>query len=430
MSDLMNKSASTQAPQSRDSKSLMSPETPADTSSPVSQDNPLLTAAAPLLNAIVQIRLAATHDDPAGLRQQLVDEIRLFETRSKQAGLPFDMIIGARYCLCSVLDEAAAQTPWGTRGVWSGNGLLVTFHNESWGGEKVFQLLSRISQNPKQHLPLLEVIHYCLLLGYEGRYRGIEQGRIQRDALRTRLAQLITDTRTLAPRVAEPLPLAPASQNTFWRPPVPLWVCFTVTAFIACVFYSSLNWRLGNAAEPLLRAIWQIPLPKPELVSRATTTQAMLDLHKRLEDLIAARTLDVTDSANASKVIIAADKLFNRGSSDLTPEGRVIMTRVAAAIDSLKGTIQVSAFTDNQPVRSNRFPTNYEYSLAQAHSLTSILQQRLTQPGHLIRAEGRGDSNPLLPNDSHENRAQNRRVEILLFPAPEVTTSSNPAGNP
>ena len=430
MSDLMNKSASTQAPQSRDSKSLMSPETPADTSSPVSQDNPLLTAAAPLLNAIVQIRLAATHDDPAGLRQQLVDEIRLFETRSKQAGLPFDMIIGARYCLCSVLDEAAAQTPWGTRGVWSGNGLLVTFHNESWGGEKVFQLLSRISQNPKQHLPLLEVIHYCLLLGYEGRYRGIEQGRIQRDALRTRLAQLIIDTRTLAPRAAEPLPLSPVSQNTFWRPPVPLWVCFTLTAFIASVFYSSLNWRLGQAAEPLLRAIWQIPLPKPEPVRRATANQAMLDLHKRLEDLIAARTLDVTDSANASKVIIAADKLFSRGSSDLTSEGRVIMTRVAAAIDSLKGTIQVSAFTDNQPVRSSRFPTNYEYSLAQAHSLTSLLQQRLIQPGHLIRAEGRGDSNPLLPNDSQENRAQNRRVEILLFPAPEVTTSSKPAGNP
>ncbi|WP_338563115.1 type IVB secretion system protein IcmH/DotU [Erwinia sp. E_sp_B04_7] len=408
----------------------MSPDTPADTVSSVSKDNPLLTAAAPLLNAIVQIRLAVTHDDPAGLRQQLVDEIRLFETRSKQAGLPFDMIIGARYCLCSVLDEAAAQTPWGTRGVWSGNGLLVTFHNESWGGEKVFQLLSRVSQNPAQHLPLLEVIHYCLLLGYEGRYRGIEQGRIQRDALRTRLAQLINDTRTLTPRPAGPVPLAPVTQNALWRPPIPLWVCFTVTAFIACVIYSSLNWRLSNTAEPLLRAIWQIPLPKTEPIRRTTATQAMLDLHKRLEDLIAARTLDVADSQGGSKVIIAADKLFNRGSSDVTPEGRAILTRVAAAIDTLKGTIQVTVFTDNQPVRSSRFPTNYEYSLAQAHSLTLLLQQWLIQPGHLIRAEGRGDSNPLLPNDSKENRAQNRRVEILLFPAPEVKASTKPVRAP
>lgn len=140
----------------------MSKENHTDVSLSAGRENLLLAAAAPLLNAIVQIRMAATHDDPMMLRQQLIDEIRQFERRGKQVGLPFDMIIGARYCLCSALDEAAAQTPWGNRSVWSGNGLLVTFHDESWGGEKVFQLLSRISQTPAQHLWLLEVIDYLL----------------------------------------------------------------------------------------------------------------------------------------------------------------------------------------------------------------------------------------------------------------------------
>lgn len=116
----------------------MTSEFPVDPAASVSPDNPLVAAASPLLNAIVQIRLAATHDDPAGLRHQLIDEIRQFETRCKQTGMPFEMIIGARYTLCAVLDEAAAQTPWGSRGVWSGNGLLVTFHNESWGEKKSF----------------------------------------------------------------------------------------------------------------------------------------------------------------------------------------------------------------------------------------------------------------------------------------------------
>ncbi|KGT94832.1 membrane protein [Erwinia typographi] len=408
----------------------MTPEYPADTLPSVSQENALLANAAPLLNAIVQIRLAATHDDPAGLRQQLVDEIRLFETRCKQAGLPFDMIIGTRYCLCSVLDEAAAQTPWGTRGVWSGNGLLVTFHNESWGGEKVFQLLSRVSQNPVQHLPLLEVIHYCLLLGYEGRYRGIEQGRIQRDSLRARLAQLIQDTRGLQPPLNKLQPVAPASQNIFWRPPVPLWACITVTAFIACLIYSGLNWRLSNATEPLLRAIWQTPLPKMELVRRTNASQAVLDLRKRLADLITNRTLDVADGSSGSKVIVAADKLFVRGSSDLTPEGLTIVARLATAMDSIKGTLQLSVYTDSQPLQTTRFPTNYEYSLAQAQTLTSQLQQLMVGPGHMIKGEGRGDSNPLLPDDSSENRARNRRVEILLFPTPESQACSpKPAGD-
>ena len=400
----------------------MTPEHHADAPATVSQENPLLAAAAPLLNAIVQIRLAATHDDPAGLRQQLVDEIRQFETRCKQAGLPFDMIIGARYCLCSALDEAAAQTPWGTRGVWSGNGLLVTFHNESWGGEKVFQLLSRISQTPAQHLWLLETIHYCLLLGYEGRYRAVEQGRLQRDAIRTRLAQLITDTRGALPPPMQPQPQQPVGQNTLWRPPVPLWASVALAAFLAGLIYSGLNWRLGNAAEPLLRAIWETPLPSNE-IARSSSAQALLDLRQRLDDLIAARQLDVADGTNGSKVIIASDKLFRPAGSDLLPEGRALITRVSAAIDNIKGTVLVSVYTDNQPVRSAHFASNYEYSLAQAHTVSALMRQQMLEPNHLIRSEGRGDSNPLLPNDSSENRARNRRVEIVLLPAPEVQSS-------
>ncbi|HBH66480.1 MAG TPA: hypothetical protein DDY51_18090, partial [Erwinia persicina] len=72
----------------------MTSEFPVDPATPVNQDNALLVAASPLLNAIVQIRLAATHDDPAGLRHQLIDEMRQFEARRKQAGMPFEMIIG------------------------------------------------------------------------------------------------------------------------------------------------------------------------------------------------------------------------------------------------------------------------------------------------------------------------------------------------
>lgn len=400
----------------------MTPEHHADVPASVSQDNPLLAAAAPLLNAIVQIRLAATHDDPAGLRQQLVEEIRQFEKRCKQAGLPFDMIIGARYCLCSVLDEAAAQTPWGTRGVWSGNGLLVTFHNESWGGEKVFQLLSRISQAPAQHLWLLEIIHYCLLLGYEGRYRAVDQGRLQRDAIRSRLARLIIDTRGEQPQPVQPQPLEPVGQNTLWRPPVPLWASMALAAFVACLIYSGLNWRLGSAAEPLLRAIWQTPLPGNE-ISRNSSAQALLDLRQRLDDLIAARQLDVADGANGSKVIIASDKLFRPSGSDLLPEGRAIITRVSAAMDTIKGTVLVSVYTDNQQMHSAHFASNYEYSLAQARSVSALMRQQMLAPGHAIRSEGRGDSSPLLPNDSSENRARNRRVEIVLLPAPEVQSS-------
>ena len=139
-----------------------------------SSNNQLVAAANPLLNAIPQIRHSVSHDDQVALRQRLIDEIRRFEVRCQQAGLPYEVIVGARYCLCTALDEAAALTPWGSSGVWSSNGLLVTFHNETWGGEKFFQLLARLSQNPREHILLLEMINYCLLLGFEDGLEGFQ----------------------------------------------------------------------------------------------------------------------------------------------------------------------------------------------------------------------------------------------------------------
>ncbi|ARF50110.1 type IVB secretion system protein IcmH/DotU [Pantoea stewartii] len=386
------------------------------------RENLLLKAAAPLLNAVVQIRQAATHDDPAGLRQSLTDEIRLFEQRCKQAGLPFEMIIGARYCVCSALDEAAAQTPWGTRGVWSGNGMLVTFHNESWGGEKFFQLLSRISQSPQQHLWLLEIINYCLLLGYEGRYRGSEKGRAQCDSLRARLKALIDETRAQQTTESTPLVQVHPLVNTLARPMVPLWACAMLVALIGCLIYSGLNWRLGNAAEPLLRSLYNMPLPQIMMNRRPSSPQALLDLRQRLNDVIAAGQLEVSDGAFGSKVIIPADKLFAEQGTVINPVGRALLARVSAAMKDVKGTILVSVFTDDQPVDGSRFASNYEFSFARARAISQLLQVQLAD-SHVLRSEGRGDSDPLLPNDSSENRTRNRRVEITLFAAPETLST-------
>ncbi|PLV58584.1 type IVB secretion system protein IcmH/DotU [Erwinia sp. B116] len=397
----------------------MTPELPASTAAVKVQDYRLLTAAAPLLNAIVQIRQAATHDDPAGLRQQLVDEIHQFEAVARQSGLPFETLIGARYCLCAVLDEAAAKTPWGSRGIWSGNGLLVTFHNESWGGEKVFQLLARLSQHPATHLELLEVIHYCLLLGFEGRYRGAEQGRQQREALRERLAQLIRDTRSR--QAAAPMPAAeePAIVRPRWQAPIPLWVCAACALLCGALVFSTLNWRLGKATEPVLQQIWQIPLPAALPGLRGNPSQTLQELQQRLSDLIDARQLDVTDSESGSKIILPADRLFVANSAELTAQGRALIARVAAALETAKGTLLVCAYTDDSPVEFSRFPTRWDYTQAQAHSAGTLLQQLLAQPGMTLRSEGRGDSHARLPNDSGENRAINRRLEIILQPAPD-----------
>jgi len=112
----------------------------------VSGANPLVCAANNLLNLIPQLRASTRVSSPSTLREYLIEEIRLFERRAREFGVTEESIVGARYCLCTVADETAAQTPWGGSGIWPTYSLLVKFHNETWGGEKFFMLLSRLAK--------------------------------------------------------------------------------------------------------------------------------------------------------------------------------------------------------------------------------------------------------------------------------------------
>src|SRR5690606_30881500 len=104
------------------------------------------------------------------LRARLVEAVRAFERKAAQAGVEPRKLVAARYVLCTFLDEAATSTPWGGSGAWARQSLLVSFHNETWGGEKVFQLLARLAEDPAGNRDLLELMHVVLALGFEGRF--------------------------------------------------------------------------------------------------------------------------------------------------------------------------------------------------------------------------------------------------------------------
>ena len=95
----------------------------------VSGGNPLVASANVLLNLVPQIRAMASNADPEGFQRLLLANIREFERSAGVAGVPIETVIGARYCLCTVVDEAAAQTPCGGSGVWPKFSLLVALHN-------------------------------------------------------------------------------------------------------------------------------------------------------------------------------------------------------------------------------------------------------------------------------------------------------------
>ncbi|MBK9235432.1 MAG: DotU family type VI secretion system protein [Rhodoferax sp.] len=380
----------------------------------VSGGNPLVAAANTLLNLIPQMRAMVTNPDPGAFQQVLLERIRQFETQAGAAGLNMETIIGARYCLCTVLDETAAQTAWGGTGVWPKYSLLVALHNETWGGEKFFQLLAKLIQTPHQHIDLIELMYFCLALGFEGRYRVIENGSAQLEALKARMLQLIENTRG---ERGNGLALRWRGVERKAAPPwtlVPLWVSMALAAVLAFGIYFWFNYRLAAQSDDVFAAINGVRFPK---FQAAPVAAAKPRLRQFLEPEIREGLVEVNDEADRSTIILRGDGLFDPASTVVKPRYTAVLQRVAAALGEVSGKVVVNGYTDSSPIRSARFPSNWHLSRERAQAVSELLLGGV-QDGRRILVDGRGEADPVAPNTTAEGKARNRRVEIVLLVAP------------
>ena len=111
----------------------------------------------------------------------MVTDVQAVEQLLQEQGYEPGVIISFRYILCTFIDEAALGNGWSNKNEWIKQSLLVHFHNEAWGGEKVFILLERLIREPKRYQDLLEFLWICFSLGFRGRYKvaAQEQGEFE-----------------------------------------------------------------------------------------------------------------------------------------------------------------------------------------------------------------------------------------------------------
>jgi chemotaxis protein MotB len=110
------------------------------------------------------------------------------------------------------------------------------------------------------------------------------------------------------------------------------------------------------------------------------------------------------------------DVLFDSGKTNIKPDGQAALAKVAQVLSSITDRKYVVAGdTDNVPIHSARFPSNWELSTARAVEVTKFLVQKGMKP-EVLAAAGYGEWDPVAPNDTPEHRAQNRRIEIVLQP--------------
>ena len=227
--------------------------------------NPLVSAAARLLVLIGRLRNMVQPPNVPALRASTADAVNQFDAAARRAGISNDSVLAARYVLCTALDEAVANTPWGVQGGWSKQSLLVQFHNESWGGEKVFQLLAKLAQDVPTHRQLLELIYSVLALGFEGRYRVIDNGRSQLDAVRQRLADLIAKDRPPVEAELSPHWRGQGAGTVRLRHSLPLWVFGAAFALLLALSWFGLRIALNHRSDSTYAAVSGLRVPNIQI---------------------------------------------------------------------------------------------------------------------------------------------------------------------
>lgn len=234
-------------------------------------NNQLIIAAMPLLLLLMQIKKLVNHSEPKYLHQQIINEIHLFEQRARAAGCLIQHILAARYCLITALDEFILLTDWGVHSIWSQQSLLSVLYKETWGGERFFIIIEKMSEEPKKNLILLEFLYILLSLGFEGKYYNEEKAI--HDNIKYQLFSLIMRYRGIHKSQnfsinLENLPKQTNKTNYFTK-----WKAFTITSVATLIVSIILNMLTLASVRDSLNQFNQInklslPYILPKFISK------------------------------------------------------------------------------------------------------------------------------------------------------------------
>ncbi len=390
--------------------------------------NALESAAASLLALMTRLRTTISHSNPAALRNQVIEEIRAFESEARSLGIDSQKIQIARYVLCTALDDIVLNTPWGSTSQWSSQSLLAYFHNEVAGGQRFFALLDKLVEDPVRNRFLLELMYVCLCLGFEGRYRVMENGRRKLEEQRDRLYRTIRNQRGEAERDLSANWRGVVDKRNPLIRYVPLWVVAAVGAIVLLSTYMGFSFSLSNKSDVVLKDLSTIgrdatvddskrtrdPIRLGQ-VTQAAPAPAGPSLKELLADEIAQGLVQVEEDPKSATITIRGDAggLFPSGSATLKSTHFPLMDRIAESLNAFTGSVVVVGHTDSITIRSARFSSNWHLSNARAEAVAKELSTRGVDRDRL-RFEGRGAQEPIATNDTSAGRAQNRRVELLL----------------
>jgi chemotaxis protein MotB len=171
--------------------------------------------------------------------------------------------------------------------------------------------------------------------------------------------------------------------------------------------------RLAESAAELKAALADARKRKVEAEKRVAEFR---DLLAKFKSLIDAGKLEVKIVDGRMVLALPTDVLFASGSASLSEEGKAAIAEVAGVLATIKGRrFQVEGHTDNVPIRSRKYPSNWELAADRAVTVARTMTEA-GMPGGALSAASYGEFRPTEKNDTAEGREANRRIEIVLVP--------------
>jgi len=172
-----------------------------------------------------------------------------------------------------------------------------------------------------------------------------------------------------------------------------------------------------SIARPIKPAPPKIPEPVIDQKTKKRTEdmrRIAQDLLKTLAPLIQDHQVKITQNARGIAIEINASVLFAPGQATLQPESEKALAAVANILAQAPNQIQIEGHTDDTPINTAFYPSNWELSSARASSVVRLFSANNVASGRMV-AIGYADNRPVVPNTDIESRARNRRVTMLII---------------
>jgi chemotaxis protein MotB len=172
-------------------------------------------------------------------------------------------------------------------------------------------------------------------------------------------------------------------------------------------------------APPIMEAVMpQGAILPPVAVVKGQTPQDDLELRllQELSEALRLQRIDIHRDARGLIVSLPEEAAFAVASTDVSAEARELIGKVAAAVGPTTSTIRIEGHTDNVPIRTARYASNWELSTARASAVVAYLVETAGFDPARLSAAGYGEHHPRVSNDTPGNRARNRRIDVVILP--------------